>query len=113
MEYIEISERFPIYGSEKDYIKTQGVNACVLKYNFEQKINKKNSYKEKFSTFIFRKNHKIMEKYIYNRESQSFTGNYVIKIELETGEALNFEFYNPNERTTEFMKINVLIEKLA
>lgn len=169
VEYIEINDRIPVYGSKKDYMKTQGINGwsyhtynngityremiwndqketwifandenilissdiqtsknhigtvrrwtCpadgryLIKYDFTQQINKNNSDKERLTHFIFRQNHKIKEKNIYDKENQSFAGNYEIEMDLETGEVLNFEFYNGNENTTEIIEITISIKK--
>jgi hypothetical protein len=83
----------------------------IVKYNFGQQVSKRNSDKERLSHFILRRNHKVLEKYVYNRENQSLIGNYEIELNLETGEALNFEFYNGSEHTTETLEVNISIEK--
>ena len=169
MEYIEISDRLPVYGSEKDYMKTQGVNGwsyhtynnattyhemvwddqkgvwtaksdeeltisshtqtsknhmgaarrwtCpaegnyTVKYNFNQIAENGRPGRERLTHLVLRRNHKIMEKDIYDRDSGTLAGNHEIEMSLETGEVLGFEFYNGSEHTTETLEIDIAIEK--
>jgi len=167
--YIEISDRLPIYGSEKDYMKTHGVNGwnylihnngityremvwneqrelwnaandgelivtpnvqtsknymgtvrrwiCPadgkykVKYNFKQIAPNGIPDKDHLTSLILRRNHKTIEKDIYDQKSGVLAGFHEKEMTLETGEALSFEFYNANEKTTEIIEIAISIEK--
>ena len=169
VEYIEISDRLPTYGSDRDYMKTQGVNGwsyltynngityremawdgengrwaakndrdiiitqtaqtskshigtvrrwtCPaegkysVKYRFNQIAENGMPDRERLSHFVLRRNHKIIEKAMYDYNIGALAGSGETVLILETGEALNFEFYNGSEHTMETLEIDVAIKK--
>ena len=171
IEYIEISGRMPVYSSEKDYLKTHGVNGwsyhtkhqeityremiwdevqktwtafndnnvmispntqtstkyvssvrrwtCpaagkyVIKYRYEQKINEDNKSDEKSAYFAFSRNHITIENTSCNEKDKILAGKYELEMDIETGEMLNFEFYNEIENTVETIDIDIFIEKIT
>lgn len=83
------------------------------KYKVEYEITPESSMNtgnDRYSQFIFRRNHKVIEKFIFDNNSQSalkYENNFI----LETGEVLGFEFYNQNENTIEIINIRASIIK--
>lgn len=61
------------------------------------------------SYLTIKRNHRIIEKC----ELCSYTSEGELKLDLEYGENLNFEYYNEDENTMEEIKMEVSIEKIA
>ena len=55
-----------------------------------------------------KRNHQIVDKY----RLCEFNGEGELKLELEYGENLNFEYYNEEENTTEEIRLNITTEKV-
>lgn len=82
----------------------------IINYDYNQ-ISENSPGKDRLSQFTLRRNHKIIEKNIYDIKSGVLTGNHEIEMKLETGEILSFEFYNGSEHTMETIEINISIKR--
>ena len=81
----------------------QSSGSYTVKYNISLETPNLRSF------LTIRRNHLIIEKY----ELNSYSGDGELKLNLEYGENLNFEFFNEEENTTEKIKIVICIEKVA
>ena len=105
------------------YIKSNEQSSCN-KYNSARKWTcpasgkYKISYKFKQTTdgaatcFLFKRNYKIIDEYVYDLENRNLTGEYVHTLELHKGEELFFEYCNEINETIECIKIEINIEKI-
>lgn len=80
----------------------QAEGTYTVKYSVSLETPNEKSY------LTIKRNHRIVEKYRLCK----FNGEDTLKIELEYGENLNFEYYNEDENTTEAIRLNITIEKV-
>lgn len=162
IEYIEINNKKPVYGSQKDFINTQSVNGWSY-YTYNQGItyremmwdevsnlwkgiknpeleikkeNQSSIYNfatvrrwtcpanglysikcifkqisdENLIDFIIKRNHVVLKKYQYDKDS-GLSGVYEDKLDMATGEMINFEFCNKDWNMLAVLNIEVIITK--
>lgn len=80
----------------------QAAGTYVVKYSVSLETPNEKSY------LTIKRNHQIVDKY----RLCEFNGEGELKLELEYGENLNFEYYNEEENTTEEIRLNITTEKV-